>query len=158
VTLVAIIGVLLVAAGLVLWSRNRAQGPSVLKTDGPLHVETAAKPQEAALTWAANNFPGIHSEVCQIGPTGSMRPLLEGGEWVVLAHDFAGVKLGLVVAYVTVGGSSPAHGSRLVHRIAAGDASGWLPKGDLAGMPLEDWNPITKQNYIGTLVAVFKQA
>ena len=157
-TLVAIIGVLLVAAGLVLWSRNRAQAPSGINTDGALHVAISATPFADAQAWAAHNYPGILSEICQIGPTGSMLPLLQGGEWAVLAHHWPGVKVGKILAYTVAAGSSPAIGSRLVHRVAEMRNGAAIMQGDTPGMPLEDWDPVTASNYIGTLVAVFKQA
>lgn len=157
-TVVVIVGVVLVVAGLVLWSRRaKPQGPAVQPSVDSLHIQSSPDPLLEAGIWAANYYNG-RSEVTTAGTTGSMLPLLRGGEHIVLAHDFEGIRLGSVVAYRTVGGSSPAIGSRIIHRIAERSEAGWLPKGDTPGMPLEDWNPITRSNYIGTLVAIFRQA
>lgn len=153
--LLAVIGVAIVIAGLVLWQRSRAQRPLTRTATEPLHVATSLDPLAEAGFWAANYFPG-RSEITTIGPTGSMKPLLSGGEVAVLAHDFDSIAIGSIVAYRTVAGSSPAIGSRLVHRIVIQDDRGWLPQGDTPGCVLEDWNPITRDNYIGTLVAIFR--
>lgn len=156
-------GAVLVAVGLVLWKRSTASGSTsvrptdVRRTDGPIHVQDSPEPLLEAGLWAANYFHGRH-EITTIGATGSMLPFLKGGEVAVLVHDFEGIAIGSVVAYRTVGGSSPAVGSRLVHRIVGRNENGWLPRGDTPGCPVEDWNPITRDNYIGTLVAIFKKA
>ena len=122
------------------------------------HFASSPEPRTEAALWAANYFLPNSYEVTTIGNTGSMVPILQGGETVVLARNYELVKVGDVVGYTTVGGSSPAIGSRIIHRIVGGDAiTGWIPQGDTEGMPVEDWNPITRDNYIGTLVAVFKQ-
>lgn len=158
-----IVGALVIAAGLVLWSRQAKASSSSAKptdqrpTSGPIHVQASREPLLEAGLWAANYFFGRH-EVTTVGRTGSMLPLLNGGEVVVLAHDFDGIALGSVVAYRTVGGSSPAIGSRLVHRIQARSDAGWIPQGDTPGCALEEWNPITRENYVGTLVGIFRQA
>ena len=154
--MLALILLALVAAAVVVWQTQKAKGPTVRTTAEPLHVAVSPDPLGEAGLWAANYFFG-RSEVTTIGTTGSMVPLLQGGEVAVLAHDFDNVKMGQVVAYRTVAGSSPAIESRLVHRIVSQDDRGWLPQGDTAGCVLEDWNPITRANYIGTLVAIFRQ-
>jgi hypothetical protein len=155
----AVILLALVVVAVVIWQTKQSKGssPVVRTTVDALHVQASPEPLLEAGLWAENYYHG-RSEVTTIGATGSMKPLLQGGEVAVLAHDFDAIKLGQVVAYRTVAGSSPAVGSRLVHRIVAQDDRGWIPQGDTPGCVLEDWNPITRDNYIGTLVAVFKQA
>jgi len=155
-TVAVIIAVALAVAGFAFWKLRSAKAQTVRTTADPLHVQTSPEPLIEAGLWAANYYNG-RSEVTTIGTTGSMMPLLQGGEVAVLAHDFGGIKLGQVVAYRTVAGSSPAIGSRLVHRVVTQDDHGWLPQGDTSGCVLEDWNPITRDNYIGTLVAIFRQ-
>lgn len=159
---IAIVAIAILAIGLVLWKRgassdNSAVNPKgVRPTNGPIHVQDSPDPLLEAGFWAANYFPGRH-EVTTIGVTGSMLPFLKGGEIAVLAHDFDGIAIGSVVAYRTVGGSSPAIGSRLVHRVVDRNEQGWIPRGDTPGCAIEDWNPITRENYIGTLVGVFRK-
>lgn len=155
----ALVILALIVVGVFVWQTRRgaATRPPAHTAADPLHVAISPEPLAEAGLWAVNYFPG-RSEITTIGPTGSMKPLLSGGEVAVLAHDFDGIRIGSVVAYRTVGGSSPAVGSRLVHRIQARSDAGWLPQGDTPGCVLEDWNPITRDNYIGTLVAIFRQA
>lgn len=127
-----------------------------LTSDGPIYVQSSPDPRLEASLWMMNYAYG--GEVSEVGKTGSMKPLLEGGEFAVLAKRFDAIRVGDVVAYRTVGGSSPAIGSRIIHRIVGGNAvGGWIPQGDTPGAVREDWNPITRDNYIGTLVALFKQ-
>ncbi len=127
-----------------------------VRVPGQIYTQTSPDPKLEAGLWMYNYAPG--GEVTSVGHTGSMLPLLKGGEYVVLVKDFDGIREGYVVAYTTVGGSSPPVGSRIIHRIAGQNEKGeWLPKGDTPGLPLEDWNPVTRENYIGTLVAVFTQ-
>lgn len=150
----AILAVVVVAAAVYVVLQKRKTPPP--RSDAPPYVASNSDPHLAALDWAARHAPG--GAVAQVGVTGSMRPLLEGGEWAVLANDYDGIMVGSVVAYTTVGGSAPALGSRLIHRISRRDESGWIPMGDSALSPLEYWNPITRSNYLGTLVAIFRQA
>lgn len=127
-----------------------------LTSDGPIYVQSSPDPRLEASIWMTNYAYG--GEVCEVGKTGSMKPLLNGGEIAVLANAFSAIRIGDVVAYRTVGGSSPAIGSRLIHRIVGGNwVDGWIPQGDTPGALREDWNPITRENYIGTLVAIFRQ-
>jgi len=155
-TLLAVAVVLVVAVAVWIASKRKQKDAAPNAAKLP-HFQSSPEPKIEAAIWAANYYPGELSEICQINSTGSMLPTLQGGEWAVLAHDFAGIKLGDVVAYRTVGGSSPEIGHRLVHRIVSGDAqTGWIPKGDTWGNPIETWNPITEDNYIGTLVAAFR--
>jgi len=152
--LVAVLLLAVVAAVVVAMRRSREDVPLKPAT---IHEGKSADPYAAAKQWAAANVPGP-AMVSEVGATGSMVPFLTGGEWLVMVNDFPAVGIGRVVAYTTVGGTAPAIGSRIVHRIAsANDAGAWLPMGDAVGMPLEEWNPITPANYLGTVVAVFRK-
>jgi len=156
-TLLAVAVILVVAVVVCIASKRKQKdaAPNVAKLP---HFQSSPEPKMEAGIWAANHLLPNSYEVTTIGNTGSMLPTLQGGEAAVLARNFERVEIGNVVGYTTVGGSSPAIGSRIIHRIVGGNAvSGWIPQGDTEGMPVEDWNPITRDNYIGTLVAVFKQ-
>lgn len=155
-TILYILLPLVIVAALVLIQRSKKRTPYILNTDGPLVVETASNPESAARLWLAKNQPSF-SSLTTIGHTGSMLPTLQGGEYAVLVDDWAGVKVGKIIAYTVQAGSSPAIGSRLVHRVFEMKDGAAIMKGDTEGMPVEDWDPVTKSNYIGTLVAVFKQ-
>ena len=151
-----LIAAVVAAIGFLVWEFTRKRELPPVNTDEPLHIAYAVDPHDAAAKWAANRYPG-RAELSTVGTTGSMRPLMDGGESIVLVRDFDGLAIGKIVAYTTVGGSSPAIGSRMIHRLALKGAQGWLPRGDSDGMPLEEWNPITPANYLGTCVSVFKK-
>lgn len=154
---VTLIIVAVAVAGLVAWQLSKKKTPYVVNTDAPLHVGSAADPEAAARMWLATNQPSF-SCLTTIGKTGSMLPLLQGGEYAVLVDDWPGVKVGKIIAYAVQAGSSPPIGSRLVHRVFEMKDGAAIMKGDTPGQPVEDWDPVTKANYIGTLVAVFRQA
>ena len=148
----------ILSAILAIFRRKSARAvPDTERVLRSLYVQTSPEPVVEAGIWAANYLLPNSYEVTTIGNTGSMLPTLQGGEAAVLVRNYERVDVGNVVAYTTVGGSSPAIGSRIVHRVVGGNAvTGWIPQGDTPGQPVEDWNPITRDNYIGTLVAVFR--
>lgn len=152
------IAVIAVIVGAWAFLSRRKKPDTMAPVPGTIYTTTSVEPLTEAALWGANYFPG-HHELTTASSTGSMLPLLVGGEYVVLAQDFDSVKWGSVVAYRTIGGSSPAIGSRLIHRIVDGNAvTGWIPQGDTLGCAIEDWNPITRDNYIGTLVGIFRKS
>ncbi len=80
--------------------------------------------------------------------TGSMKPFLIGGEFVVLRKDFPGVRPGKVVL-----------NGRLLHRARGRKYAGlpiWVTRGD-ANLH-DDAAPLTASTYGGTLEAVFRPA
>lgn len=153
-----LIPIVIIAAVLLLKKKEAAPAtpaPTPNFPTGPIYDARVKFPKEEAGMWMYNYAPG--GMVFDVGETGSMKPWLDGSEFVVAVKNYGGIKLGDPVAYLTVGGSSPAVGSRLLHRIVDGNGqTGWIPKGDTPGCPAEDWNPITPDNYVGTVVAVFR--
>lgn len=152
----------IVAALLIAKSKKRKT--SKVTVIGGIHVQESPEPLLEAGLWAANYWNG-KSEVTSVGYTDSMVPLLDGGEYVVLAHDFANVKIGSVIAYTTTHewstnlpeGVRPIEpGHRMVHRVIGYDNRGYIMKGDAPMCLPEDYGRVTKDNYIGTLVAVFR--
>ena len=161
-TTAIILALVVAAVTALLISRGKGSTPSAVAPKpvvptGPVHDVRVKFPKDEAWQWMYNYAPG--GQVFDVTGTGSMVPYFDGSEFIVVASNYAGIKLGDVVAYRTVGGTAPAIGSMLIHRIVDGNAAtGWIPKGDTPGNPIEDWNPITPANYVGTLVAVFRQA
>ena len=157
-TIAIILALAVAGVAALLLSRGKGKDapmPKPVVPTGPVHDVRVKFPNDEAWHWMYNYAPG--GQVFDVTGTGSMVPYFDGSEFVVVANNYAGIKLGDIVAYKTVGGSAPAVGSLLIHRIVDGNAStGWIPKGDTPGNPIEDWNPITPANYVGTLVAVFR--
>lgn len=81
--------------------------------------------------------------------TGSMKPYLQGGEIVVCKSDFEGIKLGDVVVYRASFSYTP-----IIHRAVQKDKAGWIMSGD-ANRDSESWARVRKDNYLGTVVAIF---
>ena len=156
---IAVIAIVAVAV-LLLTQRGKGEAapastPKPAPYSGPVHDVRVKFPKEEAYAWMFNYAAG--GQVFDVTGTGSMVPYFDGSEFIVVQSNFGAIKLGDIVAYTTIGGSAPAIGTRLVHRIVDGNGTtGWIPKGDTPGNPIEDWNPITSTNYIGTLVAVFR--
>ena len=161
-TLLIVLAVLAVI-GFVLWQQAQkkvAPAPSAAPslppydTTKPVHDVRVKFPKEEAWGWMYNFAPG--NQVFDMGETGSMVPYFNGSEFVVVAKNYGAIKLGDIVAYYAVTGRSPGL-PPMIHRIVDGNAqTGWIPKGDAPGNPVETWNPITPDNYVGTLIAVFR--
>ena len=93
----------------------------------------------------------LSGKVFVVSDTGSMKPLLQGGDYVVTKDDFDGVKVGMVLAY-----TADYHPRGLVHRVALVDEYGFLMSGDSAPIS-ESWARVTKETYLGTVVAIYRK-
>jgi hypothetical protein len=109
-------------------------------------VFQVANSQEAAIKEAAR----VDGKVWQVSHTGSMEPLLQGGEHVVTVLAFGSVQKGQVLVYHASYNRNP-----IIHRAVQRDSYGWLMSGDSAPHS-ESWARVTKDNYIGTVVAVYR--
>lgn len=92
----------------------------------------------------------INGNVWHVSNTGSMKPLLQGGEYAVTVKDFNNIKKGHILVYHATYNKNP-----IIHRAVDNDSYGWLMSGDSAKHS-ESWSRVTKENYIGTVVAVYK--
>ena len=93
---------------------------------------------------------GEGQKAWQVSYTGSMRPFLQGGEVVVTEANYDAIKLGQIVVY-----QAPYNKSPIVHRAVQKDGLGWIMSGDSA-KHTESWYRVTKDNYLGTVVAVYQ--
>jgi len=93
---------------------------------------------------------GEGQKAWQVSYTGSMRPFLQGGEVVVTEANYDAIKLGQIVVY-----QAPYNKSPIVHRAVQKDELGWIMSGDSA-KHTESWYRVTKDNYLGTVVAVYQ--
>jgi len=93
---------------------------------------------------------GEGQKAWQVSYTGSMRPFLQGGEVVVTEANYDAIKLGQIVVY-----QAPYNKSPIVHRAVQKDGLGWIMSGDSA-KHTESWHRVTKDNYLGTVVAVYQ--
>lgn len=109
-------------------------------------VFQVANSQEAAIKEAAR----VDGKVWAVSHTGSMKPLLQGGEHVVTVLAFDSVQKGQVLVYHASYNRNP-----IIHRAVQRDSYGWLMSGDSAPRS-ESWARVTKDNYIGTVVAVYR--
>ena len=114
--------------------------------DDPV-VREVARAEQAA-TEAAGRLGG---RVWRVGFTGSMRPLMRGGEYAVTVSRFDDVRLGQVLVY-----SAIYHNNPIVHRAVQKDSYGWLMSGDSAPHS-ESWARVTAGNYLGTVVEIYRE-
>jgi hypothetical protein len=98
----------------------------------------------------------INGMVSPVTNTGSMRPVLEGGDYVVSVKNWAGVKKGKIIIYTTTKDWGVT-GKYIVHRVAQMDKDGAIPSGDTA-KHTESWGRVTESNYIGTVIAIYRKA
>ena len=104
---------------------------------------------------AAAHAGRVGGRVYTVSFTGSMKPLLQGGEKIVAVGEFPAVKRGDVLIYE---GALNPYGpvTTIVHRAVQKDAGGWIMSGD-NNAHTETWSRVTAQNYRGTVVAIYKK-
>jgi len=122
-----------------------AFGWKPVRVDFP--VEVAAMPANAAQSKADE----LSGKVWQVGFTGSMKPLLQGGEYVVTVYRYDAIRTGEVLVY-----TATYHDKPIIHRAVEKDAYGWLMSGDSSPRS-ESWARVTKDNYLGTAVAAYRK-
>ena len=89
-------------------------------------------------------------KVWHVSKTGSMKPFLHGGEYVVTVANYEAIRLGQILVYY-----APYNKSPLIHRAVQKDKDGWIMSGDSA-KHTESWYRVTKDTYLGTVVSVYK--
>jgi hypothetical protein len=114
------------------------------RLDPPVYDSTT--PEADALGMAQR----INGKVWSVSHTGSMRPLLTGGEFVVSLDKFDAMKAGEVVIYRQTYNANP-----IIHRAIQRDYSGWIMSGDSA-KHTESWARVTASSYLGTAVAIYR--
>lgn len=98
---------------------------------------------------AALQAGGI-GNVYHVAFTGSMRPFLDGGEYVVIDRNFESAQRGQIAIYRYKSSSVP-----YIHRLAQKDSLGWIAGGD-HNKSYENWERVTKDNFIGVVVGVYR--
>jgi hypothetical protein len=93
----------------------------------------------------------LGGKVWQVGFTGSMKPLLKGGEYVVTVYRYDAIRTGEVLVY-----TATYHDKPIIHRAVQKDGYGWLMSGDSSPRS-ESWARVTKDNYLGTAVAAYRK-
>ena len=121
-----------------------AFGWKPVKLDPPIY--STSNSQEAAIQEAAR----INGKVWSVMHTGSMKPLLQGGEHAVTVAKFDTVKRGQVLVYRATYNANP-----IIHRAVEQDKYGWLMSGDSSPRS-ESWARVTSENYLGTVVAIYR--
>jgi hypothetical protein len=122
-----------------------AFGWQPVRVDFPIDV--AAMPANAAQAKADE----LGGKVWQVGFTGSMKPLLQGGEYVVTVYRYETIRTGEVLVY-----TATYHDKPIIHRAVQKDGYGWLMSGDFSPRS-ESWARVTKDNYLGTAVAAYRK-
>jgi hypothetical protein len=122
-----------------------ACGWKPVRVDFP--VEVAAMPANAAQSKADE----VGGKVWQVAFTGSMKPLLQGGEFVVTVYRYDAIRTGEVLVY-----RAAYHDKPIIHRAVERDSHGWLMSGDSASVS-ESWARVTEKNYLGTAIVAYKQ-
>ena len=116
-----------------------------VKKDFPIY--DSATPLALAEDAAAK----LGGKVWQVAATGSMRPLMAGGEYVVTVENFDAIERGQVLVYHATYNRNP-----IIHRAVELDAHGWLMSGDSAPVS-ESWARVTRENYLGTVVVGYRR-
>lgn len=118
----------------------------------PVPLSVVADPISSAYFHAQS----IDGNVSLIAPTGSMRPLLEGGDYVVLKRvPYAEIKEGDVLSYYATWQSATA--PAVIHRAVQKDAYGWIMSGDSVSTT-ESFARVTEHNYLGKLIAIYRKS
>lgn len=93
--------------------------------------------------------------VYAVAPTGSMRPLLDQGDYVVAKRVPLGeVRVGDVLIYNATW--LPASAPPVIHRVVQNDSYGLIMSGDSVSTT-ESFARVTEQNYVGKLVAIYRK-
>ena len=117
----------------------------------PIETHVVDDPFAAAAAHAGR----VGGRVFTVSFTGSMKPLLQGGEKVVAVGEFPAVKKGDVLFYD--GELNPyAQPITLIHRAVDRDKGGWIMSGD-NNANTETWSRVTANNYRGTVIAIYKK-
>lgn len=117
------------------------------KTRDPVPI-VCEQPEKEALALAES----MGGRAFVVSHTGSMKPFLQGGEFVVVVPKWPAVP-GDVIGYWPTFRTESGH--PILHRVAAEDKDGLILSGDSAPHT-ESWARVTQSNYIGTLVAVYR--
>jgi signal peptidase I len=111
----------------------------------PLHAITEAQKDRAATL--AVKFPGAYVGIVE--PTGSMKPLFDAGDLLVIVpRDFDSIKPGDVIAFTGRGGALAAH------RAIRKNLGAWITKGD--NCAFEDREPVSPRDFSGVVVAIVR--
>lgn len=100
---------------------------------------------------AAAYAAGVGGRAHSVAATGSMRPVLAGGDFVVVIDAYQQIKKGDILVYRATYNANP-----IVHRAADKDKGGWIMSGDSAPVS-ESWARVTESNYLGTVVAIYRK-
>lgn len=119
-------------------------GWTPVKLDPPIYITPHAQGEALIKAHASNG------QVFRVSYTGSMEPLLHGGEWVVTTSDYSAIKKGQVLVY-----KAPYNQTPIIHRAVEQDSLGWIMSGDSA-QHTESWFRVIPPNYIGTTIAIYK--
>lgn len=115
-----------------------------VKLDPPTYTTPNAQGEALIKAHTSNG------QVFRVSYTGSMKPLLQGGEWVVTVAAYDKIQLGQVLVYKAHYNPNP-----LIHRAVQQDTHGWIMSGDSSPIS-ESWFRVTPETYIGTTIAIFK--
>lgn len=132
--------VCLIGAGLLLF--NPFTPPKIDPSTYLVH-----NPKEQAELTAAK----LKGRAWNVSYTGSMKPLLKGGEYVVTVGEYEKVKEGMVLVY-----SATYHDKPIIHRAVQKDKYGFIMAGDSSPIS-ESWSRVTSLNYLGTAIAIYKK-
>lgn len=117
----------------------------------PIETHAVDNPFLAAAAHAGR----VGGRVYTVSFTGSMKPLLQGGESVVAVGEFPAVRKGDVLIYDgTLNPYGPV--TTIIHRAVQKDKGGWIMSGD-NNANTETWSRVTANNYRGTVVAIYRK-
>lgn len=119
-------------------------GWTPVKVDPPTYITPNAQGEALIKAHTSNG------QVFRVSYTGSMKPLLQGGEWVVTIPAYSAIKKGEVLVY-----QAPYNQSPIIHRAVEQDSLGWIMSGD-SSPHTESWFRVTPESYIGTTIAIFR--
>ena len=117
----------------------------------PVKIDPPIYDSFEASAIADNTAKKLGGAVWHVTNTGSMKPLLRGGEYAVTVAKFSEVKQGQVLVYRATYNANP-----IIHRAVEHDRDGWIMSGDSA-KHTETWARVTAANYLGTVVLIYRQ-
>jgi signal peptidase I len=123
------------------------------RIDPPLYFESSLPAARLAAHLHAQDAGGV---IFQLLPTGSMEPLMKGGDFIVVrGGGFDALQEGQVIAYRAAW--IPGDGLPVAHRLVGRDSHGWILSGDNNPRSEPQWR-VTERNYIGLVIAIYRVA
>lgn len=122
----------------------------------PPHTDIETHVVDDPFIAAAAHAGRVGGRVFTVAYTGSMKPFLMGGEKVVAVGEYPAIKRGDVLIYNGRLNPYSTNEQVVIHRAVQHDKDGWIMSGD-NNAHTETWSRVRPDNYLGTVVAIYKR-